>query len=131
MSEAYYGRDWLLERKASYGCRWSRQPYGTVSAGDRTGEVGDLLAGVPRVDAAIHPPHPLAHRGVLDLQEVRQVRRPHVEARVGRAEQEPQLALGQVRMPEGRRVAVEVLPLGFGEQRLELLEHRRRGTPRA
>ena len=28
-------------------------------------------------------------------------------------------------MPERRRVAVEFLPVGFGEQRLELLEHRR------
>ena len=77
------------------------------------------------VHAAIHPADPVADRRVLDLQEVREVRRPHVEPRVRRAEQEPQLALRQVRVLEGRRVAVELLPVGLGQQRLELLEHRR------
>src|SRR2546430_13404980 len=39
--------------------------------------------------------------------------------------QVPQLGTGEVRVLERRRVAVELLPVGLGEQRLDLLEHRR------
>src|SRR5438874_12309325 len=95
-----------------------------------TRDVGDLLARVAIVDAAIHAAHPLADRRILDLQEVRQIRGAHVEPLVRRAEQEPQLALGEVRMAEGRRVAVELLQVRLGDQRLGLLERRRSETLR-
>src|SRR2546430_9533136 len=39
--------------------------------------------------------------------------------------QVPQLGTGEVRVLERRRVAVELLPVGLREQRLDLLEHRR------
>src|SRR5262245_59861333 len=88
------------------------------SAGHRPRDTRDLLAGMAIVDAEVHPADPLADGGVLDLQEVREVRRPYVIPRVRRAQQERQLAMRQVRMLERRRVAVELLPVGFGEERL-------------
>src|SRR2546423_10021513 len=97
----------------------------TALARNRARNVGDLLTRMAIVHAPIHPAHPLADRGVLDLEEVREIRRPHVEPLVGGAEQEPQFAIGQVRMTERRRVAIELLPVGLGQQRLDLLEHRR------
>src|SRR5262245_23843420 len=79
------------------------------------------------VDAAIEPSYPFTNRRVLNLQEVRKTRRPHIEPCIGRAEQEAQLTRAQVGMPEGRRVAIELFPVRFSQERLELLEHRRSG----
>src|SRR5437660_12851091 len=89
-----------------------------ASAGNRARNVPDLLARVAIVDALVHPADPLAHGLVVNLQEVREVRRAHVEALVRGAEQVSQLPVGQVRMPEGRRVAVELLPVALHQQRL-------------
>src|SRR5438874_13560649 len=64
------------------------------SAGDRTRDVRDLLTRVAVVDPLVHPADPVAYRLVLNLQEVREVRRPHVEPFVRGAEQVAQLRIG-------------------------------------
>src|SRR5436190_13858794 len=79
---------------------------------------------MPIVDALVQAAHPLADGLVVDLQEVREVRRPHVEALVRGAEKIPELPIGEVRVLERRRVAVELLPVLLEDQRLELFEHR-------
>src|SRR5437879_1246680 len=66
------------------------------SAGDWTRDVRDLLTRVAVVDPLVHPADPVAYRLVLNLQEVREVGRPHVEPFVRGAEQVAQLAIGQV-----------------------------------
>src|SRR5450830_1386646 len=83
-----------------------------VSACHRARNVGDLLTGMAIVDTAIHPADPLADGGVLDLQEVGEIGRSHIEALVRRAQEESQLVIRQVRVLEGRRVAVVLLPVG-------------------
>ena len=81
------------DESARYSAGLARRSARSLSACDGTREVGDLLPRVAIVHAAIHPADPVPDAPVLNLQEVRQVRRAHVEARVGGAEQEPQLAL--------------------------------------
>src|SRR4051794_25538640 len=71
----------------------------------------------PRVEPREHLPDGSAP----DPEMVRGPRRPHIETRIGGAEQELELGGRQVRMGEGRREAVELLPVGFIDERLHLL----------
>src|SRR6266852_4518492 len=77
------------------------------------------------IHAPVQPADPLANDSVLDLEEIREVRRPHVEALVRRAEQERQLSSSKVWVFECRRIAVKLFPVGLREEWLQLLEHRR------
>src|SRR5204863_7533345 len=63
------------------------------SAGNRTREIRDLLPGVAIVHTPSHPAHPFPDHRILNLQEIRQIGRAHVEALVGGAEEITQLAL--------------------------------------
>src|SRR5436309_8684116 len=90
----------------------------TASARHRPRDVSDLFPRMTVVDAPIQAAHPVADAGVLDLEKVGEIRRPHVEPLVRRAQQEHELPRREVRVLERRREAVEFLPVRFDEQRL-------------
>src|SRR5437667_405456 len=79
------------------------------------------VAGGNRRPSAVQPARQVQRPAPVPPPDLREERRPHVEARPGRGEQERELARAEVGMVEGGREAVEALPVLLVHGRAELL----------
>src|SRR5438132_945750 len=74
-----------------------------------------------REDTRVEPSQHATRRGALDPEQVRHKRWADVKPRVRRAQQKPEIVRREVGVMEGRREAVELLPVGFVDQVAHLL----------